>query len=938
MKGKTLIRRKDIDGLFDRPKEYQARTGKIHEKREYYTVSQIVNKFHTTRRAVWNRCEKYGIKKVYQGRNTFYDKALVDIHFAELIAEVDMNDYYTIDQIMEKFSMSHAAVLSFVQRNDIPRITQGRKVYYSRAHIDTFKGERENVDPLYYTYKDIHEKYKLSKDQINYYVHNYNIPNHKQGRLTIVERNSFDRIIKERMNTSFLDKEVEKRKKQKKTDKVPDGYISIKQIAEQYGITEKAAQAKTREGKLEKLFIKHRNYFNANAVEQLFNRDPEKFDVPEDYITAQKIAERFKITVHHVHGRTRQAKVPRITIKHINFYELKAVEELFGHRVPVSESVEGDSIEWITGEQIEELYGLSTAARRTLVSRHKIPSKKVHETTFYSKADVEYARNPGLKDQKDYYTVEQIKEKFGLSREEVYSLARYKNIQKKRDGRFTLFLKEDVIRAIQLTDDEALQRILDNDMEKWQIFLHPSQQKLVNADYKGTMKVSGGAGTGKTVAALHRLKFLSANPNAKILFTTYTRTLKENLEDLIKKMDINQNRCTLSNIDQVLIEIAKQYKIKDGYKVLDYSGNEESIKLWREVLETEVTEFDEQFLYDEYIDVIVYFGNTDAKSYMMQQRVGRTKALSRKQRIEIWKLVEKYVALKNERKVVDRLELFNETSKYLNENNIRPYTNVIADEFQDFSNPELKFLRSLVEEGKNDLFLTGDPMQRIYSGRKINFSAAGINVRGVRSRRLKINYRTTEPIKRVAVGVIKGQVYDDMDGGTESIKGYVSLIHGGETPLYKIVSNASDEVTQIVEWVNQCTESDILLKDICIASPSMGLMKDLQSHLHVNGIEYKVLKGTSKVGSNNGISLCTFHSLKGLEFKVIILKGVNERNIPSKATDSYPFNGMDVLEKKEFLSSKRSLLYVAITRARQLVYMVGYGEPCGLLENINKTI
>ena len=218
MKGKTLIRRKDIDGLFDRPKEYQARTGKIHEKREYYTVSQIVNKFHTTRRAVWNRCEKYGIKKVYQGRNTFYDKVLVDIHFAELIAEVDMNDYYTIDQIMEKFSMSHAAVLSFVQRNDIPRITQGRKVYYSRAHIDTFKGERENVDPLYYTYKDIHEKYKLSKDQINYYVHNYNIPNHKQGRLTIVERNSFDRIIKERMSTSFLDKEVEKRKKQKKTE------------------------------------------------------------------------------------------------------------------------------------------------------------------------------------------------------------------------------------------------------------------------------------------------------------------------------------------------------------------------------------------------------------------------------------------------------------------------------------------------------------------------------------------------------------------------------------------------------------------------------------------------------------------------------------------------------------------------------------------------
>ncbi len=489
-------------------------------------------------------------------------------------------------------------------------------------------------------------------------------------------------------------------------------------------------------------------------------------------------------------------------------------------------------------------------------------------------------------------------------------------------------------RFVELTDDDALQRILDNDMDKWQLFLHPSQQKLVDADYKGTMKVSGGAGTGKTVAALHRLKHLSGNSEAKILFTTYTRTLKENLEELVKKMGINRSRCILSNIDQVLIETARQYNIKDGYKILDYSGDEESLKLWREVLETEVTEFDEKFLYDEYIDVIIYFGNTDVKSYMMQQRVGRTKALSRKQRIEIWKLVEKYIELKQERKVVDRLELFNETTRYLNDNNIRPYTNVIADEFQDFSNPELKFLRALVAEGRNDLFLTGDPMQRIYSGRKINFGAAGINVRGVRSRRLKINYRTTEPIKKVAVSVIKGITFEDMDGGTESMNGYVSLIHGGEKPIYKIVGSASEEVLQICEWISECLNNNIVANDICIAAPNMGLIKELQSYLHINGIEYKVLKGTSKKGSSNGISLCTLHSLKGLEFRVVILMGINERNVPSKVTEGYPFNGMDVLDKKEFLSSKRSLLYVAITRARQLVYMIGYGEPCSLVSSI----
>ncbi len=490
-------------------------------------------------------------------------------------------------------------------------------------------------------------------------------------------------------------------------------------------------------------------------------------------------------------------------------------------------------------------------------------------------------------------------------------------------------------RFVELTDDDALQRIIEQGMDKWQIFLHPSQRKLVYADYKGTMKVSGGAGTGKTIAAIHRLKHLCEAPGANVLFTTYTRTLSENLAESIEKLGIAKQKYTLKNIDRVLLDTAERYKVKEGYKVLDYSGDEESLKLWREVLETEVTEFDEQFLYDEYIDVIVYFANKDAKQYMLQNRVGRTKALSRKQRMEIWKLVEKYVALKQQRKLVDRLELFNETTNFLTANDIHPYTNVIADEFQDFSNPELKFLRSLVAEGRNDLFLTGDPIQRIYTGRKINFSAAGINVRGVRSRQLKINYRTTEPIKRVAVSVVKGTDYDDMDGGKEKMNGYVSLIHEGEKPKYRIVDDANAEVEQVMEWIKECLDSGIKLSEICIAAPSMNLLKDIQSRLHHDGTDYRILKGAQKQGSANGINLCTLHSLKGLEFRVVMLTGINERNMPSKAVAGYPFSGMDKVGQKEYLSSKRSLLYVAITRARQLVYMVGVGEETGL---VNKHI
>lgn len=485
---------------------------------------------------------------------------------------------------------------------------------------------------------------------------------------------------------------------------------------------------------------------------------------------------------------------------------------------------------------------------------------------------------------------------------------------------------------VELTDDDALQHIIEQGMDKWQIFLHPSQRKLVDADYKGTMKVSGGAGTGKTIAAIHRLKHLCEAPDVNVLFTTYTRTLSENLAESIEKLGIAKQKYTLKNIDRVLLDTAEKYKVKDGYRVLDYSGDEESLRLWREVLEAEVTEFDEQFLYDEYIDVIVYYGDKDAKQYMLQPRVGRTKALSRKQRIEIWKLVEKYVALKQQRKLVDRLELFNDTTNYLNENNIHPYTHVIADEFQDFSNPELKFLRALVAEGRNDLFLTGDPIQRIYTGRRINFGEAGINVRGVRSRKLKINYRTTEPIKRAAVSVVKGVDYDDMDGGMENMNGYVSLIHEGEVPKYLMVDDANAEVEQVMEWIKECQISNIKLSEICIAAPSLNLLKDIQTRLHHDGTDYRILKGTQKQGSANGINLCTLHSLKGLEFRVVILSGINEHNIPSKVTATYPFSGMDKTAQKEYLSSKRSLLYVAITRARQLVYMVGVGEPTGLVK------
>ncbi len=487
-------------------------------------------------------------------------------------------------------------------------------------------------------------------------------------------------------------------------------------------------------------------------------------------------------------------------------------------------------------------------------------------------------------------------------------------------------------RYVEITDDENLQSIFNQSIESWQIFLHPMQRRLVETNFRGTMKVSGGAGTGKTIAAIHRLNYLCKSPNANVLFTTFTTTLSLNLAPLIEKMNVPTQRYTLNNIDKVLADIAAKYGVMPGFKVMDYFGTDEPAKLWHEVLEGERTEFDERFLRDEYVDVILNYNNKELKKYLLQRRPGRAKALTRKQRLEVWRIVEKYVALKQERKLADRLELFNAVADYLKENDIHPYTNVIADEFQDFSNPELRFLRALVAKGRNDLFLTGDPIQRIFTGRSINFGVAGINVRGVRSVKLRVNYRTTEQIKRVAVNVVSGMDFDDMNGGVEAMNGYVSLIRTGIEPQYKMVADASAEVQQVVDWLEECKNSDIQLSEICVAAPSLTLLKDLQTRLHGDGVDYKLIKGAQRQGSSKGVSLCTFHSLKGLEYRAVILMGVNERNLPSKVVESNVPVGVDALGQKAFLSSKRSLLYVAITRARQLVFMVGYGEPTGLLK------
>lgn len=505
-----------------------------------------------------------------------------------------------------------------------------------------------------------------------------------------------------------------------------------------------------------------------------------------------------------------------------------------------------------------------------------------------------------------------------------------------REGKSKSNLHEDQVASINNKrsfveiDDALMTEIIQGDLDKWQVFLHPSQRKLVESDYKGSVKVTGGAGTGKTVVALHRLKFLNdrfKTGDRKILFTTFTNALTVNLNKLADKLSINRSAFIITNIDALVRELAIEYNlINKEIRILDFYNSKSSIELWDELLEEHLSEFDASFLSGEYLHVILYNNIQTQEEYFRVSRIGRGQPITRKQRIEVWKLVELYISKKKTDRFVDRAELFNLVTSYNSALSEKPYSHVIADEIQDMSNVELRFLRSLVEEKSNDLFFVGDPYQKIYA-RKINFTAAGINVRGTKSKQLRINYRTSEEIKRLAISAVKGLDYDDFDGEQEKLNGYMSLFHGSQ-PTYELFRTKDKELEVIINYIENLRQQGYNYHDIAIGCRIKDSIKEIKTALHTIRIPY-IDSSSIQSASNQGITLSTFHSLKGLEFKAVILADVNNRTAPLHFKK---FEELNTAEKEAYIQSEKSLLYVAMTRAVAVLRITGTGIKSDLIK------
>lgn len=476
--------------------------------------------------------------------------------------------------------------------------------------------------------------------------------------------------------------------------------------------------------------------------------------------------------------------------------------------------------------------------------------------------------------------------------------------------------------------EEELLRIMSEPLEKWRVFLHPSQRAIVEKNYSGPVKVLGGAGTGKTVVAMHRAKWLAGKMSGKerLLFTTFTANLAGDIKENLKKICSTNE---LRRIEVIHLDAwVSQFLREQGYThTIVY--NEVLDEIWKEAiaLSGEDLNLSTSFFSEEWSRVVAEQDAFTLEEYLKASRVGRGTRLDRKMRIQVWRVFEEYINILRERKIRDIDTAMYECRKLIEKSSGEPrYKGIIVDEGQDFDTLAFKLLRTLAgTERPNDLFIVGDTHQRIYK-RKTVLSKSGINVRG-RSSKLRINYRTTEEIRKYAFALLKGIAFDDMDDDYDEGKMCQSLTHGNRPEVY-VFKNANEELNFIVNKLREMESSGVDLKTVCLVARTKSLVNDYIAGLTSNGLKtYKIKRSNTDDHFFEGVRVATMHRVKGLEFRHMIIAAANKRIVPLAAAISHT----DPVSEAESITAEKCLLYVALTRAQESAIVTYYGAPSEFL-------
>lgn len=487
-----------------------------------------------------------------------------------------------------------------------------------------------------------------------------------------------------------------------------------------------------------------------------------------------------------------------------------------------------------------------------------------------------------------------------------------------------------------VADALELESLLNAPLEQWRVFLHPLQRKIVEMNASGSVRVLGSAGTGKTVVAIHRANYLAQKvfpaSNDRILFTTFTKNLAADIRSNLQKICPTE---VMTRIDIINLDAwTKNYLEKKNYfsKVIDY---DEALQkdLWKKALTLKPTQcaFSDQFFHDEWEQIILPQNVSNSADYFKASRVGRGRRLSLGERKELWPVWEEYRALLNERNLREIQDLYRDAAALLLAEPENLYKAIVVDEGQDFSLQAFSMLRSMLPEGRNDIFIVGDAHQRIY-GIKSSLSKSGIKITG-RSKKLKVNYRTTAQTYRFASSVLTGLTFDDLDGQDDTIIKCQSLTFGPE-PDIKMFSDFKEEKAQIALLINKLIEKGIDPASICLTCRTNSLVEQYAAFLESQSIPASTISHNAAMdGRIKGIRLGTMHRVKGIEFDYVILASACADIIPPKYLLDLQENDID---RKNLIQKERSLLYVALTRARKAAFITCYGKQSLLLRQLAK--
>ncbi len=478
-----------------------------------------------------------------------------------------------------------------------------------------------------------------------------------------------------------------------------------------------------------------------------------------------------------------------------------------------------------------------------------------------------------------------------------------------------------------LTNMEELERALEYPWEKWTVFLHPAQRHLVERSNNGPARVAGSAGTGKTVVALHRAVFLAQqHPTSTILLATFSKALANALNTKVLRLIGNEP----SVRDRIQIYAMQEFGI-DLYTTAFgqphiASPDQVRLLLRQSGAATPGHHFSEQFLVEEWTEVVDAWQLDSWEQYRDVPRLGRKTRLGPKQREVLWAISEQVRRRLADDNSITWPMLYRRVAEHLATTGERPFDFAVVDEAQDLSVAELRLLAVLGKQRADGLFFSGDLGQRIFQA-PFSWKHVGVDVRG-RSHTLTINYRTSHQIRQQADRLLPPTVAD-VDGNVEERRGTISVFNG-PTPAITVFDDAERETQAVGEWINERRVEGVLADEIGIFVRSEAELARAREAVKLAGAECAQLD--DRVAPAAGcIAISTMHLAKGLEFRAVAVMACDDEVIPLQSRIETVTDESDL---EEVYTTERHLLYVACTRARDHLFVTGVDPASEFLDDL----